>query len=116
MNVELRAAYEELVNGGDKNLHYVRGEDILAGEEGEGKLTNPTVRAALRPALLVFLYCILYNQRFQQRERTLELYPSVFSRMVSKSRRELTHRLAHYLGTRVCCAGWRHAPERSGAV
>jgi hypothetical protein len=112
MNVELRAAYEELVEGGDKNLHYVRGEDILAGEEGEGKLTNPTVRAALHcPALLVFLYCILYNQRFQQRERTLELYPSVFSRMVSKSRRELTHRLAHYSR-----AGWRHAPERSGAV
>ena len=57
MNVELRAAYEVLMKGGDKNLHYVRGEDILAGEEGEGKLTNPTVRAALRcPTLLFFLY------------------------------------------------------------
>ena len=43
MNKELRAAYEELVKGGDTKLHYVRGEDILAGEEGEGKLTNPTV-------------------------------------------------------------------------
>jgi hypothetical protein len=43
MNRELRAAYLELVKSGDTNLHYVRGEDILAGQEGEGKLTNPTV-------------------------------------------------------------------------
>ena len=82
MNVELRAAYEELVKGGDKNLHYIRGEDILAGEEGEGKLTNPTVRAALHcPALSCsarLLVLHIYNQRFQQRERTLELYPSCF--------------------------------------
>ena len=43
MNAALRESYENLTRSGVQNLHYVKGEDILAGQEGEGEWFNPTV-------------------------------------------------------------------------
>ena len=43
MNAALKASYENLTASGVKNLHYIKGEDILGGSEGEGKWFNPTV-------------------------------------------------------------------------
>ena len=43
MNTALRQSYINLTAGGDTNLHYVYGYQILAGEEGEGAWANPTV-------------------------------------------------------------------------
>ena len=37
MNAALNASYATLTAAGVKNLHYVRGEEIIAGQEGEGR-------------------------------------------------------------------------------
>eukprot|EP01043_Picozoa_sp_COSAG02_P045586 COSAG02_NODE_4185_length_5653_cov_9.004861_1_plen_76_part_00 len=43
MNAALKASYDNLTSSGVSGLHYVRGEEILASQEGEGKWFNPTV-------------------------------------------------------------------------
>ena len=43
MNDALKASFEALQGDGVTGLHYVRGDEILAGQEGEGRFFNPTV-------------------------------------------------------------------------
>jgi hypothetical protein len=43
MDAALRDAYNQLQAEGDPALHYVRGSQLFAGQEGEGLLANPTV-------------------------------------------------------------------------
>ena len=43
MNAALKSSYLNLTRSGVTDLHYVEGDRILAGEEGEGALFNPTV-------------------------------------------------------------------------
>ena len=43
MNAALRQAFENLTASATQHLHYVYGQQILAGQEGEGAFVNPTV-------------------------------------------------------------------------
>jgi hypothetical protein len=43
MDAALMDAYNQLQAEGDPALHYVRGSQLFAGQEGEGLLANPTV-------------------------------------------------------------------------